>query len=285
MAGFRYIGDVASTQETDGVSRFFTWRKQPTQTTASGIWFDLSMSPGNPNAQFYAASPNTSIALAQSTDGGIFHGANVSPATKYLRKVMAMTVKATAVPMPMILCDYLMFYPFIDESTTETQALTNIVTLPRYTAGAGVQIMPVVVAGQAGGQSFFVTYTNSEGVAGRTSQTVLMNSQATNGTIISSSSTRSGGPFIGLQYGDSGVRSIESVTMLGADVGLFTLVLVKPLAQMSVRGIDAPVEVDYLKDFSQLPIIYDDAYLNFIVHPGGTLSGAPINGYVEFTWK
>ena len=73
--------------------------------------------------------------------------------------------------------------------------------------------------------------------------------------------------------------------MLGIDVGLFTLVLVKPLAQMSIRGIDAPVEVDYLKDFSNCPRVEDDAYLNFIVHPGGTLANAPIHGYAKFVWK
>ena len=94
-----------------------------------------------------------------------------------------------------------------------------------------------------------------------------------------------GGPFIGLQNGDTGVRSVESVTMLGIDVGLFTLVLVKPLCQMSIRGIDAPVEIDLLKDFSQCPQVQDDAYLNFIVHPGGTLAAAPIHGYAKFVWK
>lgn len=283
MAGFRNVRELVDAHE-DGASKFTTWRKQPTQTTTSGIWFDLSMSPGNPNPQYYAASPGVSVAMSQSSDGGIFHGGAVSPLRKYIRKVMAMTVTATAVPMPMILCDYLLYYPFIDESATDEQLLTNSTTLPRATDGVGVQMMAVVVAGQTGGQSFQVNYTNSAGVAGRVSQTVTMNAQAVNGTIVTSSSTNSGGPFIGLQAGDSGVRSVESVTMNGIDVGLFTLVLVKPLAQMSIRGIDAPVEVDYLIDFSQLPRVEDNAYLNFICHPGGTLSGAPIHGYTEFVW-
>lgn len=283
-AGFRNVRELVDA-EIEGAAKFSTWRKTPTQTTASGIWFDLSMSPGNPNPQYYAASPGVSVAMSQSTDGGIFHGGNVSPARKYLRRMMAMTVTATAVPMPMILLDYLLYYPFIDESTTDPQTLTNSVTLPRSTDGVGVQMMAVVVAGQTGGQSFQVSYTNSDGVSGRTSQTVTMNAQSVNGTLVATSKTSSGGPFIGLQAGDSGVRSVESVTMNGIDVGLFTLVLVKPIAQMSIRGIDAPVEVDYLLDFAQLPRIEDNAYLNFICHPGGTLSAAPIHGYAEFAWK
>lgn len=284
MAGFANVAELVDA-ELQGAAKFSTWRKQPTQTTASGFWFDLSMSPGNPVPQYYAASPGVSVAMSQSTDGGIFHGGAVSPARKYIRRMMAMTVTATAVPMPMILCDYLLYYPFLDESTTDEQALTNTVALPRYATGAGVQMMAVVVAAQTGGQSFQVNYTNSDGVSGRTSKTVRMNAQVVNGTIVTSASTNSGGPFIGLQNGDSGVRSVESITMNGIDVGLFTLVLVKPIAQMSIRGIDAPVEVDYLLDFSGLPAVEDNAYLNFIVHPGGTLANAPIHGYAEFVWK
>ena len=63
--------------ELAGQTAFATWRKTPTQTTGSGIWFDLSMSPGNPVPNYYAASPNIAIALSQSTDGGIFYGGNV----------------------------------------------------------------------------------------------------------------------------------------------------------------------------------------------------------------
>ena len=83
-----------------------------------------------------------------------------------------------------------------------------------------------------------------------------------------------------------GVRSVQSVTIGGiGDVGLFALVLVKPLATFALRGIDAATEVDYLTDFSALPEIVDDAYLNFIALPSGTLSGAPIHGLIETLWS
>ena len=62
------------------------------------------------------------------------------------------------------------------------------------------------------------------------------------------------------------------------------LVLVKPLASVSLFDITAPVEVDYLIDQNQMPIIKDDAYLNMIVHPSGTLAAAPLNGLIETMW-
>ena len=119
--------------EIEGRSFFATWRKTATQTTGAGIWFDLSMSPGNPVPNYYAASPNVSIALSQSVDGGIAHGGEVSHLgyKKHLKTFMAMTQTATAVPLPMILCDYLLFYPFVDMSITDEQPMTNTVPLQR----------------------------------------------------------------------------------------------------------------------------------------------------------
>lgn len=68
--------------------------------------------------------------------------------------------------MDLILLDYLGFYPFIDESVTDKQFTDNTVTLPRYADGDGVQIMPVVVAGQTGG-GCSSAYTNEHGESGR----------------------------------------------------------------------------------------------------------------------
>ena len=276
--------------EIEGRSFFATWRKTATQTTGAGIWFDLSMSPGNPVPNYYAASPNVSIALSQSVDGGIAHGGAVSHLgyKKHLKTFMAMTQTATAVPLPMILCDYLLFYPFVDMSITDEQPMTNTVPLQRSVSGAGVQIMAVEVAGQSGvgNPQFFVTYTNSNGVSGRTTTTVACNTQVVNGTIITASTAtaRSAGPFLPLQSGDTGVRSIDSITFLSPDIGLIALVLVKPIDNVSVRTIDAPAERVPLVDFSHLPIIEDDAYLNLICCPQGTLAAAPIHGYIETVW-
>jgi hypothetical protein len=286
VTGFANVKELVDA-ELDGKTSYRTWRKSPSQASSQGIWFDLSMSPGNPAPQYYAAAPGVAIALSRSNDGGLDHGNNVAPATKHLRRMTILTSTATALPMPAILCDYLMFYPFIDEGTTDAQPMTNIVTVPRYTTGEGVQIMAVSVAGRTGGQSFSVTYTNSSGVAGRTTELVIENSATANGNIVTSDRAVAAarGPFLPLQAGDTGVRSIESVTMAGPDVGLFTLVLVKPIAQLSLRGIDAPVEIDYLLDFGQAPVIKDDAYLNLIVCPSGTLAATALHGDLTVVWN
>jgi hypothetical protein len=90
-----------------------------------------------------------------------------------------------------------------------------------------------------------------------------------------------------LQSGDTGVRSIESVTCTaGTDVGLFTMVLVKPVASWTIREITAPTDVDFLVDQGgQMPSFDADAYLSMITCPAASLSGLPLNGYMEFVWE
>lgn len=274
--------------ELEGRVRRYTWRKTPSQATQAGIWFDLALSPGNPAPKYwFDAPPAIAKAISQSQDGGLFHGANVSPSTKYLRLTTSLTTTATALPLTMYLCDYLLYYPSIDDSVTDAQVMDNTVTLPRYTDGKGVQILAVSVAGRTGGQQFTVNYTNSDGVAGRVSEIVTQNAFAAIGTIVTSATATSlsGNPFIGLQDGDSGVRSIESVTMLGPDVGLFTLILVKPIAQTTIKEITAPYEKDYLLYSGSLPEIEDDAYLNFLCLPQGTLAATALIGDIKVIWN
>ena len=286
MSGFRNARDMADAQDA-GQYTYASFRKVPTQTTGAGIWFDLSMSPGNPAPNYFIGSPNVFVPLAQSTDGGLRHGGNVGT-KKHLRKLMALSTVTT--PISGRLLDYLGFYGFVDESVTDEQFMDNTVGLTRYANGNGVMLMPVVVAGHTGGQPFTVKYVNQDGVSDRITQTAVMGTQVTNGTILHSQQAGTAyvnnGPFLTLQAGDTGVRSVQSVTIGGVgDVGLFALVLVKPLATFSLFGNDSATEVDYLVDTPTIPEIQNDAYLNLIVMPNGQIAGSTLLGTIETTWS
>lgn len=365
IQNFKAINDAYAA----GKTKISSWRKSPTQTTATGIWFDLSMSPGNPIPNYYAAAPLTWTSLKQSTDYGLPHGGNVQtrvatgtgvitdyvftdtthgtgtwevgsvltgtgvtagttimafltgtgannggtyrvnyPQTvasttvtgtystgmvKYLHKLLITPMAvATLAPSVVMLLDYVGYYPFVDMADTIEMGTT---TLPRYTDGAGLQIMAVEVAAQTGGiGSFYVTYTNQSGTAGRTSVTCFCNTQIVNGTIINSAAnptaTYPSGPFVPLQRGDTGVQSIQSITWLTGDIGLITLVLVKPLATIALEPISnsiySPKEVDFAySNAGKLPVIEDDAYLNLICLPTGTISGGTFYGTIETIWS
>ena len=111
----------------NGQGKFATWRKSPTQTTSGNFWFDLSMSPGNPVPNYYIGIPNQFTKLSQSTDYGIPHGGNVGQLgySKFLKEFTVLNVTAAATPLPMLLCDYAGFYPFVDESNPSLQVMDN----------------------------------------------------------------------------------------------------------------------------------------------------------------
>ena len=289
MAGVLNVRELVDA-ELNGQSRTSEWVKNINQVTTAGVWYDLTGASGNPRAkQWFDAAPLTAAQITQSSDGGIYHGANIgSTQTKFLRFVRAACASATPLPMTIKLMDYLLYYPSIEDGNTDPQVMTNSVTLPRWTDGKGVMMMPVTISSRTGGQTFTVTYTNSDGVAGRVSSIVTQNAVAAPGTITTSASASAGAtpdPFIPLQAGDSGVRLVESVQMNGADTGFFAIVLVKPIAELVIRGIDAPYDKDFLLFANELNIIPDDAYISMAVLPNGSLSGLAVRGLLKSVWN
>lgn len=296
--GFQTIGQVIDA-ELEGKSRNYIWRKTPSQTTTIGIWFDLSMSPGMPTPKYwFDAAPLTAKAITQSNDGGFYHGPNVTPSEKYLRVISTQatsTSTTNATPMNAILLDYLLYYPSIDDGTLDEQIMDNTVTLPRYTDGKGVQMIAVTTGARTGGQTFQVKYTNQNGVTGQLSKICTQNAATYIGSITNSDSAivNSTTWFIPLADGDTGVRAVESVTMIsGVDVGLFSIILVKPLvqtcfreSQISTAGtINTPYEKDVLIQNGELPRIYDDAFLNFVVLPQASLATTILRGDLKVIW-
>lgn len=296
---FKTLSEVVDC-EIEGRVRNYIWRKTPSQSTTIGIWYDLSMSPGMPTPKYwFDATPLTAKAIYQSSDGGFYHGPNVSPSEKYLRNIttIAAATSGTTVctPANAILLDYLLYYPSIDDGTLDEQIMDNTVTLPRYTDGKGVQMMAVTTGARTGGQTFQVKYTNQDGVTGMLSQICVQNTATYIGSITNSDRAVVGnaGWMIPLALGDSGVRAVESVTMIsGVDVGLFSILLVKPIAQTSFRTnsittsgtISTPYEKDFLIQTTELSRIYDDAFLNFIVLPQAALNTTALLGDLKVIW-
>lgn len=287
---FANIADMIAAEDAGKIT-FATWRKQPTQVTGAGIWMDLALSPGNPVPFYYASAPTVGKAMSQSANGGMHHSGPVSNIGQslYLKKLAAVCTTAAGVPNRFILCDYLLYYPFMDMSITDIQYTTPGDPLPRYASGDGVDIMVVQVAAQSGvgNPQFQIGYTNSLGVSGQVTPLVTCNTQVVNGTIINSQPKAvpgllgAVGPFIPLAPGDTGVQSVDWIQFVTPDVGLVCIVLVEQLSKLSTQRVDAWCERHEVVDYWSLPVIRDDAYLNLICCPNGSLANVPIHGYIE----
>lgn len=263
-----------------GQSLSSPFRKTPANATTSGIWADLSMAPGAPVNNFFFSTPLTSAVLA--SNEGLYHGGDVTPAQKYLKSV---SVISTSAPLTLAINDVLLYYPAIDGDSTDTQTLVNSVAYSRY-SGENVRAYLVAQGSYTGGNNFFITYTNQDGVTGRTSGVCRLNTAGTYGTLGTAGvGVGNFGWAIPLQQGDNGIRSVESVTFLQAGGGIFALVLVYPLGMHYVLEANVPNEKDFfLATGFAMPEVKPGAFLSFLGCPTGSLAAVPIYGLLNFVW-
>lgn len=168
------------------------------------------------------STPTTAVVVDNTTTGKLI---DIPSDTVYVHAYTAGYQNATGMGegMPM-LTDRLSHQGGLS-STVTTPQTTNLPTaaLTRYTDGYGVMIALDVYT-QTGGSATTVTasYTNSDGIAGRTTEAVVWISSAPVGRRF----------ILPLQAGDVGVRSVESVTFAGSTgtSGNVGVTLFKPLA-------------------------------------------------------
>jgi len=154
-------------------------------------------------------------------------------------------------------------------STLGTTAITTA-ALTRHTSGEGV-MAGIVIYSTLGTTATTITisYTNSSGVGSRTSTA----------TSFGATGFREIGILIPipLQAGDTGVRSIESVTVAGTTgtAGNFGVCLFKPLAMISLESATGAMPLDAVSTgciIGSLCEIHPDACLTFSLFCASTTS-------------
>ena len=280
--------------EQNGQTFFGGFRKIPNAVTGAGSWFDVTLSPGNPLPFYYASTPLIGVPIGQAANGGIPHNPPVASLgyKTYLKTIAISPTSTNSVTAgPMILMDYLFYYPFVDTGITDEQALDNTASLTRYTDGQGVSVMAVQLAGMlgTGNPTFRFTYINQSGVL-KTSPTQTCGSASVVGQLVTGNNSLtavagSNYPFLALAPGDTGIRSVQSVTFNTPDIGLLAFVLVKPLEQIMLREIGQTGERTPALDFFDLPVIADNAYLSILINTGVTsASSATFIGTIQTVW-
>lgn len=297
MAGFKNMREWVDA-DLAGQYHITQFRKAASASaTTTSAWTDYSYYSGSPVANFYASTPLEAAEVDQ--ERGIYVP-TVSPAKQYLRNLKLMTAASAAAStangrQQIILADILMYYPFVDtDAVGEDQLLTNGITLPRYSSGQ------VIAVGQSAASTaglFTFSYTNQDGTAGRTSQAHNTFAVAAGGQVVASSvgSAASYHPYCSLAAGDTGVKSIESVTFTAAGGGLMALVIVRPLMTAYVtqesRRSATPESFGACDEFmgviNQRPAqIIDGARLGiFAAGHAGSLASSVLVGILETTWN
>ena len=271
LAGLFNLGESA-----DGGKIHYQYVVKPTVPAhaTTGYFIDLNQSSGTPKYNPFAGSELTATPLIGSGNGGIYPGNFITGSSKHLLRWQMLQIQGTnGAPDVVYLNDYLSFYPLIDCDNVDQQDMVNIEPLPRYLSGEGVRIVLIVTAPMALTAPLTISYTNSDGVSGRTATAnvipgtaigVCATAQGTQGLAANAT------PFWPLADGDKGVRQIDSVTFGAGAGGFICAALVKPLATISILENNIPVEKMFGFEQQKPPEILDGAYLNLLIQRGNT---------------
>lgn len=299
MPGFNRMAEWVDAEDA-GQFHVTSFRKAVSSTaTTTFAWIDYSYFPGSPTANFYASAPLEAAVIE--TARGIYVP-SVAPKKQFVRnlKLMSAASGATSVAngrQHSILADLLLYYPFVDtDAVGEQQDMVNNVAIPRY---AGGKVMAVAQSASSTVGQFTFTYTNQDGVAGRVSPNHFTFIVAGGGQIVSASvaSSASYQPFLMLQTGDTGVKSIESVTFTAGGGGLMCLVIVNPLVtayngqecrRTTAGNLESYGSCDEFASLIHMrpAQIIDGAVLGFFAAGhAGSLASSILSGILETTWN
>jgi hypothetical protein len=279
-----------------------------TQAVVAGATQDISIVANST----FAGSVDNFIVIAGGTNGQsprfarydatmqgcIWPGDLISgTATKHLLTMSAQTAGSSTVPITLLLVDMLGCYARIDGNTASAITLANTLTLPRYTSGTGVMAYSVVAPATTGANAHncLMTYTNQANVGSRAlPQTVASTVSAVNSHIYHSGTAANNiGPFLPLQAGDTGIRSVQTWQQSAANgtASAFTnLVLAKPIMELQLTTQFLLSERDMLNQFPSLPLIQEadatrNACLSWIAYAGAATPAATnFFGVNRYAW-
>lgn len=255
-SGFQSLNQI-TTALTSGYGETEMFVKNGPTVTA-GTFFSLWRVGGIPVA---GADPTSLTATIQSatTTGAMAFATSTNGKTKHVINAGVTSVTAGSTGSLVVL-DRLLAYGNINANINTAQNFTNTQPLTRYTSGTGtVMFLEVTTALGATASNVTVTYTNSNGVAGRTTGAQTM--------VVSSVANRIPNTFLylPLQAGDNGVRSVQTIQFSAAMLaGVANLVIAKPLFTMPLAMVGVQNNVDLALAFPLLPKIEDNAALQMI---------------------
>lgn len=135
--------------------------------------------------------------------------------------------------------------------------------VPGGTDFSNTELWLEAVTAFTGLQTVTITYTNQDGVTGRTTGAIATGVAPTAGRMFR----------VPLQAGDSGVQKIESVISTVSTVGTFNVHVMRRLINVRVASAYMSDSFDMLR--SGLPEVFDNSALRLVVWADSTSSGAP----------
>lgn len=293
--GFSSQDDLINQITTNGKTDTVIFSKTTVATGVAGAWTDLGNATGIPVAATYGASDLTFTATDDTwSEGALYHGGDVSTATKHFLSAGASCVAAAGAPWFLMCVDEVGYVKLSGANVSSTGAKVVTMTaiaataakVDRYPNGQGLRMyMSALGTMGANAPTCIVNYLDTGGAAGATTTFTSTASLASGNIINTGAAANKYNPFLPLAAGDTGVSDIVNVTWAGTAhaSGTVILHLVKPLWSIPVPATGLYTKLDFVNSIPSLRKIPDGANIRFILfQTGATTSGGTV--FVDFDY-
>lgn len=300
--GFSSQDDLLSQITVNGKYGRIDYNKTTAIAGVAGTWTDLGTATGSVPASTYAGTSLTWVDTDDTwSEGAVYHGGDVSTATKHFLNASAYVFAAAGAPWVLMCVDQVGYVPITGADVTGTTGRTITMTAisntiakrDRYANGAGLRAyFSTEVAPTAGGPNLTaMTYTNQAGTTGKSiGVTVGFAATPVTGMVPHSGNAATRyAPFLPLAVGDTGIRDLEAFTLSGGTAytgsGQLVLHLVKPLWQIPIPASGILTERDFVNQLPSMPQIKDGACLRFLLfQTGATTTTSPVMVSADYAY-
>lgn len=293
--GWSSQDDLINQITTNGKTGNAFSNKTLSSAGTAGHWTLLAGHAGAPIAATFAGTDLTYVPTDDTWgEGTLYHGGNVSTATKHFLTAGASVVAAAGAPWYLMAIDLVGFVPLsgTNVSTTGTKTVTMTAigssgsTGDRYPAGAGLELFVAAdTALGANAPTCIVNYLDTGGGAGATTTFTSTASLGIGQLLNSGNAANKYNPFLPKAAGDTGVSDIVSLVWAGTAHASGTVIigLCKPLWTIPVPATGLYTKLDFVNAFPSLPRIRDGANIQFLLYQtAATTTGGTI--MVDFDW-
>ena len=293
--GFTSQDDLITQLTENGKGDTVVTTKTLSSAGTAGAWTLLSGHAGYPPAATFTGTDLTYVPTDDTwSEGTIYTGGDVDPATKHFLSAGAACVAAAGAPWYVMAIDLVGFVPLsgtnVSTTGTKTVTMTAIGSSgskgDRYPNGQGLRLFVAAdTAMGANAPTCIVNYLDTGGGAGATTTFTSTASMGVGQLLNTGAAANKYNPFLPLAAGDTGVSDIVSLVWAGTAHASGTCIigLCKPLWMIPVPATGLYNKVDFVNSLPSMRQIPDGANIQFLLfQTGATTSAGTIN--VDFDY-
>lgn len=248
---------------------------------AAGAWTLLGPHNGIPQASVYTRTDLNFVATDDTwAEGTLYHGGDVSPASKHFLSAGACCVAAAGAPWFLMAIDMVGFVPLTTTNVssigakvvTMTPITATTAKVDRYPNGVGLRLFVAAdTAMGANAPTCIINYLDQGGAAGATTTFTSTASAGIGNVLNSGAAANKYNPFLPLATGDTGVSDIVNLTWAGTAHASGTVIigLCKPLWCIPVPATGLYTKMDFVNALPSMRKIPDGANIQFLLFQTG----------------